>query len=182
MHWKNRPDGYGLVSVFAHWLVALITIGLFALGYWMVELNYYHAWYNRAPHLHVSVGVLLTLFIFLWLAWMRISARPGAVDASSRWTNFLSRVVHSVLLLLILLLGVSGYLIPTAEGQALKVFDWFSLPALPAINAQQASVAGEIHRVLAYVLIGLVSLHVSAALKHHFYNRDATLKRMLGRR
>jgi cytochrome b561 len=75
---------------------------------------------------------------------------------------------------------LSGYLISTADGRAVEVFGWFSIPATLSGLENQEDIAGEIHEWLAFTLIGLVMLHALAATKHHFINRDATLKRMLG--
>jgi len=54
------------------------------------------------------------------------------------------------------------------------------VPAPPSLYKTQADIAGELHRYLSYALIALAALHAAAALKHHFIDRDATLKRMLG--
>jgi cytochrome b561 len=73
----------------------------------------------------------------------------------------------------------SGYLISTADGRAIAVFDWFSVPALISDLPAQEDIAGLIHRWLAYLMMGLVLLHAAAALKHHFINKDNTLRKML---
>ncbi len=77
-------------------------------------------------------------------------------------------------------LFISGYLISTADGRAIEVFNWFSIPALGELFSDQADIAGEIHYYLAFSLIGLAVLHALAALKHHYINKDNTLKKMLG--
>ncbi|MFZ1872669.1 MAG: cytochrome b/b6 domain-containing protein, partial [Chania sp.] len=76
---------------------------------------------------------------------------------------------------------ISGYLISTADGQAISVFGWFDVPASLTGIPQQADTAGTIHLYLAWVVVVLSALHALAALKHHFIDRDVTLKRMLGR-
>ena len=78
----------------------------------------------------------------------------------------------------ILLLVVSGYLISTEDGRPIAVFDWFEVPALGALFAAQADIAGLVHQYVAYSVISLAVLHALAALKHHFIDKDATLKRM----
>ena len=65
---RNSKLAYGITAIVTHWLSAIVVIGLFAVGVWMVELTYYSAWYKTAPHLHKSVGILLlavTLFRLL---------------------------------------------------------------------------------------------------------------------
>ena len=57
--WKNTAERYGIISKSLHWLSAITVVALFILGIWMVELDYYSQWYQEAPHLHQSIGVLL---------------------------------------------------------------------------------------------------------------------------
>ena len=82
---------------------------------------------------------------------------------------------------LLLAVIVAGYLISTADGEPISVFGWFSVPATLSGLPDQADVAGEIHLYLAWALVVFAVLHALAALKHHFVDRDPTLKRMLGR-
>jgi cytochrome b561 len=77
---------------------------------------------------------------------------------------------------------IAGYLISTAEGVGIPVFGLFEVPALVSGLPDQADTAGVIHLYLAWVLVIFSGLHALAALKHHFIDRDVTLKRMLGRK
>lgn len=176
---KNSPQAYGLVHIALHWLTAAAVALLFPLGLWMVELDYYDSWYHRAPDLHKSVGMLLVAVVALRLVWRWTNPHPRPLGSALE--NRLATAAHILLYLLLLALLVSGYLISTAEGHPVSVFGWFSVPATLHDLPRQADVAGEIHELLAFTLIGLVALHAGAALKHHFINRDRTLRRMLGR-
>lgn len=175
--WRNTHDSYGRVSIALHWLVAIAVPGLFVLGLWMVELDYYHSWYRRAPELHKSVGVLLFGVALLRLSWRYGNPRPHPVG--SAWQGKLGALVHRLLELLLFAALLSGYLISTADGRAVDVFGLFSVPATLSGLPNQADLAGEIHELLAFALIGLASIHALAALKHHFIDHDATLRRML---
>ena len=62
---KNSVSAYGWAAIILHWLTALAIIALFALGLWMVGLTYYSPWYNTAPDIHRSIGILLMLLTFL---------------------------------------------------------------------------------------------------------------------
>ena len=55
----NTPDRYGLVSKSLHGLIALAIIALTCLGWWMVDLSYYDAWYNRGLSLHRAFGMIV---------------------------------------------------------------------------------------------------------------------------
>jgi len=73
---------------------------------------------------------------------------------------------------------ISGYLIPTANLQGIDVFNWLTVPALTTLSAQQTDIAGKVHQWFAWGLLALVILHIAAALKHHFINKDNTLRKM----
>ena len=179
MRLSDTRSGFGWISIAMHWLVALTVIALFGLGLWMTGLDYYHPWYRRGPDLHRGIGVLLALAVILRLALRWSMPRPEPAGRLSGVERRLSRTAHALLYLLPLLLAVSGYLISTADGRPLSVFDWFEIPALVSGIENQEDVAGDVHYVLGWALIGLAGLHALAALKHHFLDRDATLRRML---
>jgi len=180
MKWRNSDQQWGLVSMVFHWLSALVIIGLFALGLWMTSLDYYDRWYEVAPDIHRSMGVLLFGFTLLRLLWRRWETVPQALPNQRRWEIGAAHGVHILLYLLLFSIMISGYLISTADGQGVQVFGWFEVPASIYGHHNQEDLAGEIHEWLAFFMIALVLLHSAAALKHHFLDRDATLRRMLG--
>jgi len=177
MMWRNTQDGYGLVSIGLHWLLALAVTGLFVLGLWMVELGYYHPWYQRAPDIHRSVGVLLFGIMLARFAWRYTNPDPEAIGTAVE--RKAAAWVHRLMVALTYMLILSGYLISTADGRGIHVFGLFVLPASLSGLQNQADVAGRIHELLAFALIALTCLHIVAALKHHLVDRDQTLRRML---
>ena len=68
--------GYNKLSKSLHWLSAILVFGMFAAGYWMVDLTYYSEWYKTAPHWHKSVGICLIALTILRLFWKTISSSP----------------------------------------------------------------------------------------------------------
>jgi len=178
---RNTVSGYGSVAIALHWLVALTVVGLFGLGLWMTELDYYDSWYQRGPALHKSIGVLLFITTAVRLAWRVVNPLPPPVPTHAPWERRLAGVVHGMLYVLLFAVMTAGYLISTADGRPIEVFGWFAVPATLSGLENQEDIAGDIHATLAYSLLGLAGLHALAALKHHFLDRDRTLKRMLGR-
>ncbi|MBS7664370.1 cytochrome b [Pseudomonas lalucatii] len=181
MQWRNSADRYGLVSILLHWLVALAVFGLFGLGYWMVGLNYYSPWYKTAPELHKSIGLLLFAVMLARMLWRRVSPPPASLPSHGRLTRLGSRLGHSSLYFGLFVLMISGYLISTAEGRGIAVFGLFEVPATLTSIPRQEDLAGLVHEYLAWALVIFAGVHALAALKHHFIDRDATLRRMLGR-
>lgn len=179
MKWTNDNAGFGLVSIVLHWAVALLVFGLFGLGLWMVELSYYDTWYQLGPWWHKGLGVIMLFLVLIRLAWRWASPAPHPLPGHARWEVLLAHVVHRLFYLLLLLLALTGYLMVTAAGDGLEVFDWFVVPAtLHGIDGQE-DLAGELHFWLAWGTLALAALHAAGALKHHFIDRDATLRRML---
>ncbi|PIE43912.1 MAG: cytochrome B [Gammaproteobacteria bacterium] len=179
MNLKNTRDCYGIVAILVHWLTALVVFGLFAMGLWMTDLSYYDPWYRTAPHYHKSVGILLALLFGFRIIWRLINIQPELPASVSIWEKHLATVVHVGIYGLFLLLATSGYLISTADGRSIEVFNWFEVPATITAIENQEDIAGDIHRYMAFALLGLTVLHALAALKHHFLDRDSTLKRMI---
>ena len=174
---KNSTLSYGWVSIVFHWVSAIIVIGMFALGWWMVDLNYYSSWYTDAPHYHKSVGLLLVALMLVRLTWNLSQKTPTPLG--TKWEIKAAKLAHLLLYLLVFSLFISGYLISTADERGITIFNWFTLGSLGRFFAEQEDIAGMVHEYVAYVLIGLASLHGLAALKHHFINNDNTLVRML---
>lgn len=175
--WRNTADTYGRVSILLHWLIAAAVLGLFALGVWMVELDYYDAWYHRAPELHKSIGVLLLggmLFRLTW-RWRNPQPRLTGTPLQQRLASAMHRMLYGVLFAVI----ISGYLISTADGRPVDVFGLVELPATLAGLDRQEDIAGVFHLTLAMTMIGLTALHALAAVKHHLVDHDRTLIRML---
>jgi cytochrome b561 len=178
MRLRNDLHGYGLVSVLLHWVMAVLIIGLFTLGKYMVGLDYYHPWYQKAPDLHRGLGVIVAALFVFRLGWRLSNPHPEILGKP--WERRAAVWVHRLFYALIAATVVSGYLITTADGQALSVFGWFEIPATIHGFGNQEDIAGVVHEWLANGMIALVVLHSLAALKHHFIDRDPTLRRMLG--
>lgn len=174
---NNSKNQYGWMSIILHWLSALWLIGMFTLGYWMVELDFYSQWYHSAPHYHKSLGLIFALVIVFRMLWKLRQTSPKPLQ--SGWQANLARCIHMLFYLLFIGIFVSGYLISTADGRGIDIFNWFTLPASDELITGQEDIAGTWHRGFAYTLMGLATLHAFAALKHHFIDKDLTLVRML---
>ncbi len=180
MQLRNNSQRYGWISIGLHWLVAMTVVGLFALGLWMVDLGYYDAWYRKGPDLHRSIGILLFLVMSARLLWRWISPPPAALATHQRWEVILGHLAHWALYGLLFVAMVSGYLITSADGSSVSVFNWFAVPSITGHRSGLEEIAGDIHEIAVWSLIILAGLHALAALKHHFLDRDDTLRRMLG--
>lgn len=179
MQLKDSTNQYGLVSKLLHWLSALVIFALFGVGLWMVDLTYYSEWYKTAPHWHKSIGILLLITTLFRLGWKFFTPSPAPIAEHSNTIKKATKFGHLALYMLMIIIMISGYLISTADGRAIEVFNWFSVPSLGQLFAQQEDIAGEIHEIAAFALIGFALLHALAAIKHKIIDKDTTLERML---
>lgn len=180
MVWRNTQNEYGWVSIVLHWGVAVAIIGLFALGLWMTGLTYADSWYYRAPDIHQSIGMLLLGVVVFRLVWRIATITPRFEPNMPLWERGAALGAHWLMYLLMAGVLLSGYMIPTADGEPVSVFGWFEVPALLTVHPRQEDYAGAVHYWGSWVLMAIAALHTAAALKHHFINRDRTLLKMLG--
>ncbi|MGX5172458.1 cytochrome b [Aliikangiella sp. IMCC44653] len=176
---KNTSEKYGLIAKLLHWVVALSVLAMFSVGIWMVELDYYSNWYKVAPDYHKSSGILLAIILVVRVTWRLTSPKVLPLEQHTKLEKLAAHCVHLLLYVLLFAIFCTGYLISTEDNRAIDVFNWFSVPSMGQLFDNQADIAGDIHRWLAYILIGLVVVHIGGALKHHFIDKDNTLKRML---
>lgn len=168
---------YNLIAKAIHWISALTIFALFTVGYWMVDLNYYSEWYKIAPHWHKSIGLILLILTIFRIVWKILTQTPEIEGED--WEKVGAKLAHSIIYILLFSIFISGYMISTADGRGIDIFKWFTLPGFGSIIENQEDIAGQIHFFAAYSLIGLALVHAIAALKHHFINKDNTLKKML---
>lgn len=163
--------GYGTVARALHWLMAALLI----LQWFAGEED--QAFGGMA--FHFSLGLTLMLLTLVRLGW-RVTHRPPPLPlASAAWERRVARGMHLAWYLVMLALPLSGVLYRQFRGKATSWFGLFDLPAYLAPDKRWAHQFEEIHETLAIVFLVLLTLHVVAALKHHFVDRDAVLRGML---
>ena len=182
MQVRNTTRRWGVPAIGLHWLVALLVIGMLIVGFSMVR--FYEDDLARKfelYQLHKSFGFTVFCLAALRLGWRALNPTPALPDTLKPYERVLARVTHWGLYVLLAALPISGWLMSSASplGITTRVFDLFALPN--AVSPDQAlfDLLHEVHEILAFVLAGLLVLHVAAAFKHHFVLKDDTLKRML---
>jgi len=171
-------EKYSYVSRILHWVAALLIGGLFGLGLWMTDLDYYSTWYQTAPQLHVLAGLILLLIMISRVVARLFSVTPAALPQLSQFEVTASHLAHLLLYLVTFIILASGYLI-VASGEPMSLFDWFEVPIIGTIFDQQEDIAGDIHYWSAWLVVVLALAHGAAAIKHHLISGDDTLRRML---
>lgn len=179
MIFRNSAERYATTVVALHWLMLLLLIGVFA----SMELR--EAWPKGSEprealkSLHYVLGLSVLLLVALRVGLRALAGpAPGIVPAPGALERLAAAGMHLGLYLLMLVMPFVGWAILSAEG---KPPAYFGLPLPPLVGESEAlaELLEEVHEVGATVGYVLVGLHAVAALLHHYWRRDNTLRRML---
>lgn len=169
------------MAQFLHWAIVALLVVQVPLGKIAHELP---VGLERLVMMsrHKSIGITILLLALFRLVW-RWFDRPPALPPMPRWQAIAARLNHWALYALLFALPLSGWLMSSAAARPVSWFGLVQLPDFVAPDAGLKEVLEEVHEALVNTLLALVLLHVAAALKHQFIDRDGLLLRMLpGRR
>jgi cytochrome b561 len=167
---------YTVPAIALHWLLALMLVGAFGVGLYMADLPVspsrlklfsYHKW----------AGITILALSALRLLW-RVTQRPPADLPAPRWQQLAAHGTHIALYALFFLVPLAGWAYSSAAGFPVVWFGVLPLPDFVQPDKALAEVMKERHEVLAWAMAALVALHIAAALKHQFIDRDGLLDRM----
>lgn len=175
---KNTSSSYGSVAKFLHWTMFLILSGLVALGFYMHGLPNTPGKFELYG-LHKSIGIVILLLVFLRLVWRAKNKVPELPADGGKMEKAGAHGVHILLYLIMFALPLSGWIGSSYSGFEVSVFGLFTMPELVGSDRQMSDILHEAHEILVFALIGVVALHVAAALFHHFVRKDDILKRMM---
>jgi cytochrome b561 len=173
---KNTDERYGLVAIVLHWIMAILIIGLLALGLYMVrqplsfEKLKLYGW-------HKEYGLLVLALVIVRISWRIMNKTPKL--NIPWWEIVAARTVHWAFYAFMFAMPITGWLMSSAAGLPVSFFGLFTLPDLIPANEDSRLFLTTIHEWLGYALIATVCGHMAAALKHHFINKDDILRRMI---
>ncbi len=174
---RSTASVWGPVVQAFHWGMLLLLLTTIPIGYYMADLPLGPP-KLKIYALHKSIGITLLALAAVRLLW-RLGERRPAPSPMPGWQRVAAQTTHVLLYVLLFVVPLSGWLYNSAAGFPLQWFRLFNLPALTAANPALKVVAKQVHETGVAVLIALVVAHAVAALKHHFIDRDATLRSML---
>lgn len=164
-----------------HWLSALAVLVAWTLSLLGDELPKGPP-RELAEYAHVIAGELVVLMLVLRLAWRFVEPPPPAeASGMGRAANFLAKIGHFVLYLLLLAVPLSGVATLFATGEPLSIFGVIDVGSSWARDCAFEHATAEAHEYLAHGLLALATLYAAAAIVHHRVYADNTLKRMLPR-
>ena len=169
---------YTTTAIVFHWLVALMIIGAFTMGLVMTEMSLsptklkFYSWHKWA-------GVTILGVASLRLLWRLTHSAPAYPASMPGWQKNSANLLHGLLYVLMFAVPISGYLYTLSAGYPVVYFGLFELPVLIEKNDELKPVLQAVHFWLNMTLAAAVGMHIAAALKHQFVDRDGVLKRML---
>jgi cytochrome b561 len=173
-----RTERYTRTAIVLHWLIGLTVLAQIGLGLWMIGIpksppGIRAYWFN----VHKSIGITIGLLVLVRVAW-RLAHHPPALPMSlRRWQRAAARVSHYALYVCMLVMPLSGYLGSSFTKYPIKYFG-LTLPHWGWDAPHLKELTSQVHLVTVCVFIALIVLHVAAALKHRFVDRDGVFERM----
>lgn len=168
---------YSAVAMAFHWLLAFMVIASFTFGLYMVDLPFSPARLKQY-NWHKWAGITILALSAARLLW-RLTHRPPALNiAMPAWQKRASQAVHLLLYGLFFAAPLAGWAYSSAAGFPVVYLGLVPLPDLVGRNLELAGVLKLVHRTLVYSLAALACLHMLAALKHQFFDRDGLLDRI----
>lgn len=161
-----------------HWLTVVLVVIQFVTAFLLPDIGP-HTPASTVISLHFSFGVTILAVTVIRFVHRLLHPVPLEASAAPAWERFLAKTVHRLIYLILLVSPVLGWASASAHNLAVRPFGLFELPAIAAPKAHWALVAGDVHMLAMWTLLGLIGLHVAGALFHHFVRRDDTLERML---
>lgn len=168
---------YTKPAILLHWLTVLFVIVTFPLGVYMHKLEFspfklqlvsYHKW----------IGVTIFMLTVLRLAWRVLHKPPPLPETIPAWQQRVAHGLHHLLYLLLLAIPVSGWLMSSAKGVPVVYFGLVQLPDLVGKDRELGDMLQEIHEALNLGMLALVIMHIGAAFKHQFIDKDFLMLRM----
>lgn len=178
MNWNNTTNRYGSLSISLHWLMLALLIGVYAC----INL---HELAPRGSDVradlktwHFMLGMTVFALVFLRLAVRFVTPSPQMNPQIAAWQRHLAHLMHGALYAFLILMPLLGWLTLSAAGKVIPFFG-LELPALIGPDKALGESIEDIHSTIGTVGYYLIGLHAAAALYHHYFVQDDTLRRML---
>lgn len=162
----DEPDRYGAVAIALHWLIAVSVLGQIVFGWYLQEIPRGTPTRGFYVNLHKSTGLTIAVLILLRLGWRLAHPPPPLPSFMPAWERVASRISHLALYVCMLVMPSSGYVASNFSKFGVKLFNVILLPPWGIDDKRIYAVFNTIHVVTSYLFVGLIVLHVLAAVRH----------------
>jgi cytochrome b561 len=175
---QTSKSRYGALAQAFHWIIAALIVAQFVLGRTAVGLP------SGAEKLkllarHKSIGMTVLMLAILRLLWRLANPPPPLPLGMTSGERNLARATHGAFYGLLFAMPLTGWLMSSAKKYSVSWFGLFTWPDLIGKNEAAFNFLRATHDALSGVLLAIAVLHIAAALKHHFWDKDDVLLRML---
>ena len=173
----SEKKQYDSVARTFHGVMAVLIIGLLAVGSYMSDLDPSpQKW--QMYGMHKAIGMTVLALVVLRILWRVTHRVPAPLGSWAVWERGLATIVQTLLYLGMIVMPISGYVMSSAGGHDISIFGLFNVPLVIEKNEALGHAARAVHGLAGNVVIGAVALHFIGAMKHHLIDRDRTLHRM----
>ncbi|HIG60163.1 MAG TPA: cytochrome b [Gammaproteobacteria bacterium] len=176
MQFKDSPSSYGWVSIMLHWLTTGIVLTLWFIADSASILDTQQE-QRQQISLHISIAASAYVFLWLRIGW-RIKSRHPRLDNQSDLDHKVAKLAHSVLLLAIAVLLLTGPLVVWSDGYEIGVFGWIGIPGPFDRHPVLHEICASVHGYSGLTVIVVTLVHAAGALKHLMFNDDDVFLRI----
>jgi cytochrome b561 len=171
---RNRYDA---VAMTLHWIVAAILIFMLFFGGELIRSRNG----TTLPALHATLGATVFILSIVRMAWRLVNPPPELPATMTGWEQKASKAMAILFYVLMIGLPMTGWLaLPSYLARHPALTDLTFFGSIPATGAPSLRFdVGGLHELMGNIGIALLGVHVLAALKHQFVDRDGMLRRML---
>ena len=172
---KPESENLPRLVVLLHWLLAASVFFLFVSSWWMLSLPLpsEEFTYRELPfQLHKNIGITLFVAVITMTA-MRVRSLLREASSSQGWLQRLAVADHILLYTLLMVCCLSGYLSSSYSGWTTTVWWLVGIPAWSAENDDLNILFSDVHLWSCWALLGLLLLHIGAAIYHGIGNDGA---------
>ncbi len=179
-------ERYNRVAIGLHWLIAGLIIALIPIGLLLEDIP--KAYQVTVYQMHKSFGLMVLFLSLARLGWRLMNPPPPLPDGMRAWEKLSAHALHMTFYVLIIAIPITGWMMVSTSPKNiptmfLTLFNWPHIWFLAGLAVEQKKVLvgvfHETHEILAFTIIGLLVLHIGAALKHQYINKDNAMARML---
>ena len=175
---------YSKVAITLHWLIALLIIGQFAGGKIMMAMEGSPLKFELFQ-LHKSFGIIILLLSLLRLMWRLTHKAPPLPETMPKHEKLAAKISHIGFYGLMIGIPLAGWAMVSAAPIRIttKIFKVVKWPDMPFIARSEnlEKTFSQTHEIMSTLIIVLLLIHIGAAFKHHFKDKDDVMTRMMPR-
>jgi|TARA_B110000240_G_scaffold193697_1_gene239970 cytochrome b561 len=177
MSWGNSASHWGFISRLLHWFMAIAIIFMFGLGVTMINTRLSPIKLEMFM-VHKSIGILILAMVTLRIIWRLMNSAPRPSPSIKKTQRRIALAGQLLMYVLMVCIPISGWVINSAANFPLQWFGLFEIPPITQPSLDTEVFAKTAHLVLVCTLATMVVIHITAALHHHFIQKNDVLRRM----